>query len=1652
MPCFFCGKRVSLVRQLTDADFCSDDHRKRYQELTRLALDRLLDAGQRLGTPSVRPEIEPEPLPQWQPEPEAEKPAATWEIRPAIAPQWQPEPAAEKPAYEGAIAKVREPEPEPAPPAIQQPPERRPWWPSSPAPEPAFAMPQVPERELDPPEAVYFARLECEPMPVGAAALVAEGEAFEPSFNAPTTATAPGQCGLRGALFVREAFGRAMSRTMPAALGPGGGNGFHGAAHFASVTPDASDALPIWIHQMAPQPLIASLARPVAMRSSARFATQAVGRLVPRPALPRFRSARRRSAGFPLAELVGYPQPGGAAQAALQPGQIGFMPFHPTAYVAWLACPAPENVPRVSGHLPVAAGAVNAPARPAVAPAAVFQAGISYACQTAVRRRSTVAPAGFADLPSPRLAKGAWQCLEAGVERFAGSTLLPRLAARPAGEVELGGTPPVAAEQPSQAPKARMLAAARRPAPIISFAAISATLPRMADKAPVYGVRVAAQDTLGQPLAARPRSAATLTAAVEAALWPNPEASLPAFLAQRPAASLPAAATPVRLGAPTATSRKAPAPLPGLTAAFTALEPAPPHSAAIVTGRRSLAQSAYASTAASLAAGGVLPEAVPIRAQFRPPDALVEIPAYAGGLRRPLLGSGQPRLGIVPQRPAARAFTPHPALATQFHIETHTPVCSLEFNGRIQAGSHFPAPYPDPRKGSRLSAMASLDFGGWMASLPVLHASETRSLLAPAEPATQLPAPVARPFSHTRILTAPAILAQAEVRLPQVAPKPAALAGTIEPGPLQQIAQPTPSVRPASARAIPAYQIDCRTLFPPAPARISPAFLVPSGTDVPLAPRQAKTRPASAQTSGWALPLPPAVLIEWTARAAAPSVLAAAATIPGKIAGTSIRSTARPSGWLAPPAGTPVVQRESALLGPGALGSGSIERGSYLDGATRAPRAATATGAASPFGAHQALLPPERAIAAREALDSAASATVPPRFLAGPVTRSGAVGLGFRQRRALLPEIRLDATLARIAAARILDECSAEPLADPARSDAARLKTPRTAFVPLAATAPLGKAAGCVRPIGPFNLGTAALTPVAERKAWAVDSRRRDSELVGFEIWAPVEPASAELAARHTLETAAPAAGKGRSRAGAPKPSAASVEAVSTQPLELAGAQPLVFAHPLAPSKAAAERIRPVNYSVPRTLPAWEPYGRESSVVEFSSIQARAIGACWPTRTSFQFATEPERPAKAGRATKADPRIFAEFAVPPAREPESAVNRPALGSAPVTRVAAPRLREDAATAQTTVRLTPLFRPHRHPSRLPVFHTTVEKAHMPSGAFHYVEFEDWDRDDAKTANRATSLPATLVEPWIPEAAFALRARESLDGAALAAVDAGPYPGVAAPAGPRPEQPFAIDFVILASGAELVKMDFEAIAETGAPRWRSALKNASGLFRGVMLILPCLIVLGTLASGCAAKGGSLKETIQNRAAVHMEHDFSTSLDGWYGGPDWAKSWSRDAAGFVRAGQLALYRPSQQLSNYRFEFLGQISGRDIGWVFRAADLQNYYATQLTIVKPGPLPEMALVRYQVIGGKETARVQVPVRVAMQNGRPYRIEEDVAGSGFTTSVDGEVIDSWADDRLRAGAVGFFGEPKDKPNLYWVKVTNNDDFWGKVCGILAPSN
>jgi hypothetical protein len=804
------------------------------------------------------------------------------------------------------------------------------------------------------------------------------------------------------------------------------------------------------------------------------------------------------------------------------------------------------------------------------------------------------------------------------------------------------------------------------------------------------------------------------------------------------------------------------------------------------------------------------------------------------------------------------------------------------------------------------------------------------------------------------------------------------------------------------------------------------------------------------KAAGFALPVPPATLTEWVSRTAAPLTIGVSKAIGGQIAAARIRSTAQLCGWLAQEPAAPAIQRESALPRPGALGSGSIERGPHLEAAPRRPAAATAVGATWPFSAQEALFPPEGKIAAREALEITAAATVLPRFQTGAAPAVRGMGIGFRNRHALLPEIRLDDALARIAAARRLDECRVNPLPSPARRDTSEPAAAEAASVAIALTAPLSTADSRIRPLGPFPLGAAELAPLTQRKPWRLDARRRNSELVAFEIAAPIEPVSGGVAARHAFETAPAAAGKGRSQAGAPRPTIASVTAVSTQPVELAGVQTLAFAHPLPPSTFSVVAIRG-RARTGKPVPAeWEAYGRESAVIEHESIQSRASGVRWPSATSFQFAREPEWPGKAGRAAKADPHPGVEFAVPAAREPELAATEPVLGGAPPRKIAAPAARQDAATSEAKVRLEPAVRPHRGPSRLPVFHHTVEKAHMPSGVFHYVEFEDWE--DERTRTGGSPYPASPLAPWIPTIAFVPHARYELEEPPLAPVGAGPRTGVETPAGGHEtELPFTFEIVVLASGAQLDRMDFESIAETYEPRWRSALKSASGLFRGVLMIV-CTIAIGTSLTGCSGRSKSLKESLQSRAAIHMEHDFSKGLEGWYGDGDWAKSWTASASGFVGAGQLALYRPSQQLSDYRFEFLGQINGRSIGWVFRAADMQNYYATQLTITRAGMLPEVSLVRYQVVGGQESARVEIPVHAGVQNGRPYRIEEDVAGSNFTTSVEGEVVDSWSDDRLRAGAVGFFGSPEDKPSLYWIKVSNNDDFWGKVCGILAPSN
>jgi hypothetical protein len=65
MNCFYCGKRVSLVRRRTDGDFCSDEHRQKYHERARRTIETLREADEQIA--ATRRLNEGMPLPGNQP-------------------------------------------------------------------------------------------------------------------------------------------------------------------------------------------------------------------------------------------------------------------------------------------------------------------------------------------------------------------------------------------------------------------------------------------------------------------------------------------------------------------------------------------------------------------------------------------------------------------------------------------------------------------------------------------------------------------------------------------------------------------------------------------------------------------------------------------------------------------------------------------------------------------------------------------------------------------------------------------------------------------------------------------------------------------------------------------------------------------------------------------------------------------------------------------------------------------------------------------------------------------------------------------------------------------------------------------------------------------------------------------------------------------------------------------------------------------------------------------------------------------------------------------------------------------------------------------------------------------------------------------------
>jgi hypothetical protein len=235
-------------------------------------------------------------------------------------------------------------------------------------------------------------------------------------------------------------------------------------------------------------------------------------------------------------------------------------------------------------------------------------------------------------------------------------------------------------------------------------------------------------------------------------------------------------------------------------------------------------------------------------------------------------------------------------------------------------------------------------------------------------------------------------------------------------------------------------------------------------------------------------------------------------------------------------------------------------------------------------------------------------------------------------------------------------------------------------------------------------------------------------------------------------------------------------------------------------------------------------------------------------------------------------------------------------------------------------------------------------------------------------------------------------------------------------------------------------------------------ATVLFVGVAIVFVMLAVSDLPMSGPrssisplpgsnakGASGGGLGQTLGNMLSGKgaMREDFRAGFGNWEGSKSMPSEWGSEG-GHVRPSSLRVWKPSTSLANYEMEFLGQIDRKSIDWAFRAPDLHNYYATKLIITKPGPLPNAGLVRFIVLDGRERERVELPLPLTLERGVDYRVKVSVQGSRFLTSVNGQLVSSWTDNRLSRGGVGFFSEDGESSLVKWVSLSERDSFLGRI--------
>ena len=148
-------------------------------------------------------------------------------------------------------------------------------------------------------------------------------------------------------------------------------------------------------------------------------------------------------------------------------------------------------------------------------------------------------------------------------------------------------------------------------------------------------------------------------------------------------------------------------------------------------------------------------------------------------------------------------------------------------------------------------------------------------------------------------------------------------------------------------------------------------------------------------------------------------------------------------------------------------------------------------------------------------------------------------------------------------------------------------------------------------------------------------------------------------------------------------------------------------------------------------------------------------------------------------------------------------------------------------------------------------------------------------------------------------------------------------------------------------------------------------------------------------------------------------------------WITDWAGDTRSEHRGRHVTMYRPSLTLSDYRIEFQARIENKSIGWVFRAANPDNYYVMKIQQVAG----RLELARFQVIDGSEKQAGSVRLPADIHPDALLTIRVDARGPRFATFVQGQSVDLWTDEQLKSGGVGFLNDRGERAHIQSVQIS-----------------